>query len=148
MYELDYDEMYFLDAESLCEGGITEAYEEIMPALMKLVKEPASIEEYKDCENTMYSVTSQSKIFEIYGPNLEDDEGQSWGRAAYALFSIVNMQLENQDIKLYAVNGGNDLGGFLLTSDQYEDSKKTNSEKSDWPYIFKLEHPSYGHIFS
>ncbi len=147
IYELNYDEMHLLDAEDLGEGGIAEAYEELMPEFIKLVKDPAPIEEDKDGENTVYSVTSQGRTFPIYSPDLEDDEGQNWGRAAHALFTIVNMQLEDQETKLYAVNGGNELGGFFLTLSQYEDAKTTNSEKSDWPYLVKLEHPSYGHLF-
>jgi len=154
MFELDYDQMIFLDAEWLAEGGVAEAYvEEILPRLSEYVSNPSEIQEVNTGETdgydekAIYSVTSDGDTYEIYGPELDDDEGQNWGRAAHALFTIVNKQLQDQNVKLYAVNGGNDLGGFFLTVDQYEGAMKAIQKKSDRPYIVTLEHPSYGQHF-
>ncbi len=154
MFELDYEQMIFLDAEWLAEGGVAEAYvEEILPRLIEYVDNPVEIHEVNTGETerydekAIYSVASEGDIYQIYGPELDDDEGQTWGRAAHALFAIVNRQLQDQDVKLYAVNGGNDLGGFFLTAEQYEGAKKVLQNKSNWPYVVNLEHPSYGQHF-
>ena len=143
-FELDYDKMIPLDAETLAEQGILEEYEQLKPELSKYVSQPAEVEEILDQDVPFYKVSSQGETFDIYGPGLEDDEGEAWGRAAYAFFRIVNRQLKDIDIKFYAINGGNELGGMFLTASQYEAAIRSLPTKTDRPYLPKLEHPWYG----
>ncbi|WP_455207431.1 hypothetical protein [Kaarinaea lacus] len=141
-YELNYDNLIHLDAENLAEQGIKEAYEELKPNLKKYIEKPAEIIEKLDNNIPSYSVVCNGKNYEIYGSALV--EGQSWGRAGYALFNIVNEQLKGQKVKFYAINGGNDLGGMILTEEEYNNAIKSLERKTDWPYIPTLEHPWYG----
>ena len=141
-FELDYEKLVFLDAEYLAEQGILAAYEELKPELTKYVDKPKVVIEELDADTPSYRVTSQGETFDIYSPGME--EGQSWGRATYAFFRIVNRQLLDLDIKFYAINGGNDLGGLFLTTSQYHSAIKAIPQKTDWPYIPKLDHPWYG----
>ena len=91
-FELDYDQMVFLDAEDLAEGGIGEAYESLLPKLRQYVAEPAGIEEDLDDDAPRYAVRFGAREFVIYGPDLDEQQGQSWGRATHAFFTIVNAQ--------------------------------------------------------
>jgi len=143
-FELDYDKMVILDAESLAEGGIAEAYESLLPQLRKYVPQPAMIEEDLDDKAARYTVKYGSKKFSIYGPNLADDEGRSWGRATHAFFAIVNDQLANCDHRFFAINGGNELGGMFLTPAEIEAARNSLPNISDWPYLPNDQHPWYG----
>lgn len=80
----------------------------------------------------------------VYAPELDDSEGRSWGRATWTLFAIVNSQLENSSVRLYAINGGNDLGGMFLTASQAGRAKASLKNKTDWPYLPTDRHPWYG----
>jgi len=136
--------MIILDAESLAEQGIMEAYEVIKPRLKKYVNELALLEEILDNSIPLYKVSSQGLLFDIYGPELEEGQGRSWGRATNALFSIVNNQIKDKDVKFYAINAGNELGGMFLNSEEARLAKESLPRKSDWPYIPTNEHPWYG----
>src|SRR5215475_3799958 len=114
-FKLDYDKMLLLDAEDLAEGGILRAYQSVQSALIGCGVEPGQVEEFFDDNKPSYSVKYGEQQFLIYSPGLPDDEGQSWGRAAHAFFKIVNDQLSKSELRLYAINGGNDLGGMFLT---------------------------------
>jgi hypothetical protein len=143
-FELNYDEIVWLDAEDLGEAGIGEAYQSLLPKLRQYVDEPAEIEEVSDVEAPAYSVRYRGKEYQIYSPDLEEGEGQSWGRATYAFFSIVNDQMGHSSHRFYAINGGNDLGGMFLTPAECEAAIQSLENKSDWPYIPTSEHPAYG----
>jgi hypothetical protein len=134
-FELDYDQMVLLDAEDLAEGGIGRAYESLLPALRQYVTQPAKIEEAIDNDAARYAVRFAEKEFAICGPELDETEGESWGRATHAFFSIVNEQLIGSAYRFYAINGGNDLGGMFLTPAQAEASRKSLPRISDWPYL-------------
>ena len=69
---------------------------------------------------------------------------QSLGRAAHALFKIINDQLTNSEYRLFAINGGNDLGGMFLTQSELEDARRSLPRPEDWPYLPTPEHPWYG----
>jgi hypothetical protein len=142
--ELDYDAMSFLDAEHLAEQGFKEAYEELSEKLRDYIDHPAALDEEFDSEDPSYSVICQGICYEIYSPELENSEGRSWGRATVAFFDLVNRQLVDNDVKFYAINGGNDLGGLFLTQAQYDAAIDSLPEKTDWPYLPVLEHPWYG----
>ncbi|MDX1996342.1 MAG: hypothetical protein SF066_01380 [Thermoanaerobaculia bacterium] len=142
--KLDYEQMVLLDAESLAEVGIGEAYEELLPKLSELVSQPATIEELENSDTPSYAVRSQGQEYLIYGPDLPDSEGQSWGRATHAFFSIVNTQLETSSDKFYAINAANDLGGMFLTEEECEAARRSLPRREDWPYIPTGEAPWFG----
>jgi hypothetical protein len=143
-FKLNYDEMIVLDAEALAEAGIKEAYESILPQLGRFVPRPAAVDELVDDEGLRYTVSSDGKEYVVYSPDLEDGEGQSWGRATFALFSIVNAQLAHSTHRFYAINGGNDLGGMFLTPVDVERAKESLTGKTDWPYLPTADPPWYG----
>jgi hypothetical protein len=141
-FELDYSEVIHLDAEDLAETGIAEAYEALLPKLRMYVPEPAKIQEDIDNDAPRYSVRCGAMTYTIYEPKF--DEGDSWGRATYAFFAIVNAQLSNSPYRFYALYGGNDLGGMFLTPAQAEAARHALPNKSDWPYIPNDESPWFG----
>ena len=143
-FTLNYDDAIHLDAEALAEGGIAEAYEALLPHLRKFVKNPAKIEEDRDDDAPSYSVRCGGSEFEIYAPDLDEGEGNSWGRATVAFFSIVNEQLKDSTHRFYAINGGNDLFRMFLTPADAAAAQKALKNKSDWPYLPKGEEPWYG----
>lgn len=141
-YEIDYDKIIPLDAESLAEMGIKDAYEKIRPELKKFINQIVEIQELKNTDNTKYSIKYKDKEYQIYDESKKLEN--SWMLATFALFDIVNDQLENSETKLYALNGGNDLFGVFLTKEQAEGAKKALKNKNDWPYIPTKNKPKYG----
>ena len=143
-FTLDYDQLVHLDAEDLAEAGIREAYEALLPAIRKLVPDPAKIVEILDNDAGAYGVRCGAKHFAIYGPELEEGESNSWGRATVAFFSIINDQLASSEYRFFAINGGNDLGGMFLTPAQAQAAQQTLPRKTDWPYLPREERSWYG----
>lgn len=143
-FKLDYDQLVILDAEDLAETGIGNAYQALLPTLRQYVSQPADIEEIIDEDAPSYAVRHGGQTYSIYSPELDEGEGQSWGRAAHAFFSIVNTQLMQSEYRFYAINGGNDLGGMFLKPAECEAAKRSLTGKNDWPYFPTLEHPWYG----
>jgi len=143
-FALDYDKLIFLDAEALAEGGIRKAYTSILPRLKQYVTEPAEVREVADPSAPRYLVNCQGVDYPIDSPELPNDQGQSWGRAAHALFKIINDQLTRSEYRLFAINGGNDLGGMFLTQSEFEDARRSLPRPEDWPYVPTPEHPWYG----
>ncbi len=131
-FKLDYSKMVILDAEELAEGGIQAAYKDLLPELLKYVKEADEITEVLDDDAPSYSVHHRDHKYIIYKPENKD---KSWENATYALFSIMNTQLVGGPYRFDAINGGNDVGGMFLTSEQYESAKRSIERKSDWPYL-------------
>ena len=80
-FTLDYDDAIPLDAEALAEGGIAEGYESLLPQLRRFVTDPATIDEQRDDDAPSYSVRCGGSSFDIYAPDLDEGEGNSWGRA-------------------------------------------------------------------
>jgi hypothetical protein len=148
MFTLDYDKMLLLDAEDLAEGGILRVYQSIREILSQYIAEPAQIQEVVDDDKPSYIVRCDEQEYVIYSTALPDDEGQSWGRAAHAFFKIVNDQLAQSERRLYAITGGNDLGGMFLTQVECEAARKSLPRKEDWAYLPTLEHPWYGQCHS
>lgn len=128
---LNYDEWIHLDAEDLAEVGVKKAYEQLLPKLRKHVASPAEVIERIDNDVPSYIVSCLGTDYPIYDKN---DQDESWRRATFALFDIVNRQLVKTPYRFFAINGGNDLGGMFLTLDQAEAAKKSLA-KRDWPYL-------------
>src|SRR5688572_31922955 len=124
--------MIMLDAEDLAEGGIKAAYDALLPKLRQYVPEPWEVVERVDEDAPRYAVTAGRKEYVVYEPGTEEE---SWGSAAAIFFAIVNGQLENSDHRLYAINGGNDLGGLFLTPKDVEEAKLSLTNPTDWPYL-------------
>jgi hypothetical protein len=131
--ELDYDQMFNLDAEDLAEAGIKEAYDSLLPRLRELVGAPLEMEERLDSDAPSYAVVVGGKEHIVYGRGVNEEE--SWGRATVILFDIVNAQLAHSPYRLYAINGGNDLGGMFLTEREAEEARRSLPNRTDWPYL-------------
>jgi len=138
--ELNYDDMIILDSEDLAEGGIKQAYEELMPTLKKYLASPAVVEEEINNDLPSYSVMCMGNRYPIYGP---DNQVESWGLATHAFFDIINRQLASSEFRFYAFNGGNDLGGMFLKVKDAEAFKKS-LPKEERPYLPTLEGPWHG----
>ena len=135
--ELNYDNWISLDAETLAEAGIKSAYDELLPALRKYIPAPAPIEERINNDKPSYSVVCLGKEYVIY--DNDDRADIAWGNATFAFFDIVNRQLEKTDMRFFAINGGNDLGGMFLTVAEAEEAKMSLPRKQDWPYLPTME---------
>jgi hypothetical protein len=141
-YKLDYEKMFILDAEELAEAGIKGAYDSLLDALGQYTSSPAEVQEILDNDAPSYVVRCRETEYVIYSPATSHDE--SWGRATYALFKIVNDQLVKSTYRLYAINGGNDLGGIFLTESECDAARRSLPRREDWPYLPTQEHPWYG----
>ncbi len=140
-FQLDYDQLILLDAEDLAEGGIRTAYLELVPALEGYVTSPAVVDETNDTSIGRYVVRCGDFEFVIYEPGMEEN---SWGRATFAFFKIVNDQMMGSEYRFYAINGGNDLGGMFLKPADVEAARLALPRKNDWPYIPTPDPPEYG----
>jgi hypothetical protein len=143
-FKLDHDRLIHLDAEALAETGICEAYEQQLPELRKYVPQPAQVGEVSDNHTPRYSVRYKDNEYAIYGPELLEAEDNSWGRATFAFFLIINDQLAGSEHRFYAINCGNDLEGTFLTPAQARAAQDSLPNKSDWPYLPTNEPPWYG----
>jgi hypothetical protein len=92
-FTLNYDNMLFLDAEDLAEAGIKKTYDSLARDLGQYILPPEEVREVVDNVGPSYVVRCGDQEHLIYSPEVPNDEGQSWGRAAYAFFKIVNDQL-------------------------------------------------------
>ena len=142
--QLDYDKAIILDAEDLAEQGIADAYRRILPELEAYVPAPAQIEEVLDDELPSYLIRCNGKEYLVYSANEPGTEQESWGRATYFLFHIINEQLSATPVRFYAINGGNDLCGMFLTPDEARDAQTHLPRRSDWPYTPENVSPNYG----
>lgn len=139
---LDYEQMHLLDAEDLAEGGIAAAYQGLGAAIRIYVSNPVSIYEHDAESGLSYSVSAGESQYDIYTPCTP--ASVSWGRATFALFDIVNRQLQRAPVWFYAINAGNDLGGMFLTPEQVHLAMATITIPTDWPYIPNNEEPWFG----
>ncbi len=64
-----------------------------------------------------------------------DANENNWGNATFALFDIVNRQLEDTPYRFYAIYGGNDLSGMFLTEEACDEAILSLPRKMDWPYL-------------
>ena len=141
-FKLDYSKLIFLDAEELAEAGIARAYDSMLPELRKYVSKPAEIEQVIDDSAPSYLVRCRGVEYPIYSPPV--DAVDSWARATYVFFKIINDQLAPSDHRFYAINGANDLGGMFLTDSEWKAAQHSLPRKSDWPYLPTLDAPWFG----
>ena len=142
--QLDYEKMILLDAEDLAEQGIDQAYQRVLPELAKYVTHPVELTEIMDTDLPSYKIRCNGQEYLIYSAEEPDTERESWGRAAYAFFHVVNKQLVGTGVQLYAINNGNDLGGLFLTPEEAKSAQEVILRKTDWPYIPEPDEPWYG----
>jgi hypothetical protein len=69
---------------------------------------------------------------------------ESWGNATFAIFDIVNRQLEGLPYRFYAFDNGNGLYGMFMTKEIYAEFVGSMKRKIEWPYIPEPEPPWYG----
>lgn len=143
---LDYRRVLPLDAEDLAETGVLAAYDAVCRELTRYVPRPAEVEEVFDPDAPSYLVRCRGEEFLIYAPDIPPEEG--WGRAAHALFSIVNAQLADTAYRFYALYGGNDLGGTFLTRSECLEARRALPRREDWPYLPTLEAPRFGQPYT
>jgi len=140
----NFKNIVMLDAESLAEQGIGEAYKKLLPMLREYVAKPAELEEIVDEALPSYAIRCNGQEHVVYSANEPNSERDSWGRAAYFFFSVVNSQLAATGVRFYALYGGNDLGGIFLQPQQVKEAQVALPRKSDWPYIPELSGPWWG----
>jgi hypothetical protein len=138
---LDYDSAIILDEEELAEGDIRRAYEEeVLPRLTAYLAEPWQLSEVMDSATPSYAVAAGGRSYAVHGPGIEEN---SWGRATFALFDIVNRQLAAAPVWLYALNGGNELMGIVLTETEAARAQAALPPR-DRPWLPSADPPSYG----
>ncbi|WP_041689498.1 hypothetical protein [Enterobacter sp. 638] len=141
---LDYEKLILLDAERLAEQGIADAYQLLLPALREQVARPAEVREILDADLPAYTIQCNGEEYIVYSAADPGTEVQSWGRATFFLFLIVNKQLKGTGIQFYAVDGGNNLAGIFLSQEQALLAQAAINSRTDWPYIPELNEPRYG----
>ncbi|AOJ94867.1 hypothetical protein BMD20_23010 [Burkholderia multivorans] len=141
---LDYEKLILLDAEDLAEQGIAEAYQQLLPELTKYVVHPADLTEILDGDVPSYKIRCDGQEYLVYSAEEPGTESESWGRATYFFFLIVNKQLLGTGVQLYAINGGNDLGALFLAPEEAKAAQSALPRKTDWPYIPTLNDSWYG----
>jgi len=138
---LNYDSAIILDAEELAEGDIRRAYEdEVLPLLAAYLAEPWELSEVMESTTPSYTVAAGGRTYAVHGPGIEEN---SWVRASVALFDIVNRQLAAAPVRLYALNGGNELMGIVLTETEAARAQAALPPR-DRPWLPDGEPPSYG----
>jgi hypothetical protein len=137
-----------LDGEALAEAGIQDAYREIAPFLAELGVQARPLAENIDISGD-YSIDFDGHRYVISGPGAapagsRESQADAWGLATYALFDIVNRQLATSDVRLFALNGGNELAGIFMSTAQAEKARRALPRKTDWPYLPTPEPPWFG----
>lgn len=141
---LDVAKIIPLDSEDLAEQGIADAYERLLPLLREFVRSPVAVVDLVNDSNGAYSVQVGDDIRMVYSSTMPGSEAESWGRATYVFFQLVNEQLQSSPVRFYALYGGNDLGGIFLTPAEAESACVRIPRKRDWPYLPTSEAPLYG----
>ena len=143
---VDDEMMVVLDAEDLAEQGIAAAYQRLLPRLKEFVASPLEVTEREDPDTCSYYVTFGGREHVVYAHDLPGSEENSWGRATCIFFDLVNSQLAGSSVRFYALEGGNDLGGMFLTSEEVKLAHALIG-KNHWPYIPDMNAPEFGRFF-
>ena len=70
-----------------------------------------------------YSVACSGSVYEIYSPTSPDSQDAAWGRATYALFDIINSQLNRVRCQVLRNQRRKRLRGMFLTEQQVAAAK-------------------------
>lgn len=143
---LDYDRVVHLDAEALTEFGMKDAYEELIPLFADRGVKLAPLKETISDDQKTYSIAVNDKQYSIYSPENFDllSIDALWGRSAAGFFKAINDQLGSKPIRFYALYGGNDLMGIILTPAEAEAARAALDKPDEWPYLPDEVGPWYG----
>lgn len=145
---IDYEKVIHLDAESLAEEGIAEAYAKLIAQYGDLGVEWLPLEEdfvgevQGYGEGEAYRVTIGGRSEFVLG---NPPSGNPWAMASATFFDIMNRQLVERPFKFYALAGGNDLAAILLTDEEFEAARKYHAGTRDVPYLPNKTPPNYGY---
>ncbi|QDU86274.1 hypothetical protein Pla163_34250 [Planctomycetes bacterium Pla163] len=134
-----------LDAERLADRGIRRAYRMLGPALRRVGVDPWPLSEGGEAIVGTYSVRCGDRTYEIAGLHHAsdglDDDAAVRARATWALFDLVNRQLDGTGYRFFAVGAGPDLWGWLMSGEQARAAFDAAPEGSrERPYL-PNEHP-------
>lgn len=89
---LNYDKMVLLDAETLAEAGIKDAYQSIAKVLAQYVREPAQLQEVVDNDAPSYAVRIGDTEYVIYAPLylMKKDRVGEERRTLFSRSSMIN----------------------------------------------------------
>lgn len=145
---IDYDLAFPLDGEDLAEEGVQDAYREIVPLLAGYGVQARLVTENFESSSGDYSIDFDGLRYVIVGPGGAEGSWESqadaWGLATCALFDIVNRQLAGNDVRFFALSGGNELHGIFMSAAQAERARRALPRKRDWPYLPTPEPPWFG----
>ncbi|MEA3264809.1 MAG: hypothetical protein U9R07_15145 [Pseudomonadota bacterium] len=144
---IDYDASIHLDAESLAEMGMKDAYEELQRQSGDIGVEWAPMREKWDGQNAGYDggpnyrVEVNGKVYPVFGSPPAKD---AWAGAAATFFQVVNSQLSGRNFKFYAINSGNDLLAVRLTNEEFQRAQIFHKGSPYAPYLPNYDAPNYG----
>ena len=135
------ERLMHLDAEELAEGGIFDA---LMRNGPKFVSRGASVVQFRQsCNDAGYEIEINHRNFKIYdGSEMQD----CWGLASASFFEIANFLLEGNRCgdRAYALYGGNDLHGVLMSSQMFETIVQNTTDARELPYEPSRVPPLFG----
>ncbi|MFM7348495.1 MAG: hypothetical protein ACKO01_03290 [Erythrobacter sp.] len=144
---IDYAKAIMLDAESLAEGGIGQAYALLIEQSTDLkvdwlpLDENFEGQEQGSDEGLSYRVTLGGKTDFVFGSPPGQDH---WAMATATFFDIVNRQLVDRPFKFYALMEGNDLQAIALTEKEFAAAKRYHAGTRYGPYLPTKTPPHYG----
>ncbi len=146
MYDERLGRFFLADAEDLAEYGIKSFLDEVESYLRKHGVTKLDVTEDGYDDGNYYNVTVNGELFKIWDAANGEE---SWGKASFATFNIINTLLKQagSSERVYAYNGGNDLGFIFLTDFQHRllmqfPEAKTNPH--EMPYVMVDNGSGYG----
>jgi hypothetical protein len=134
-----------LDAARLAARGIRPAYRTLGPLLRRVGVEPWPLLEGGERIVGTYSVRCGDRTYEIAGlhhaSDDADDDAAAEARATWALFDLVNRQLDGTGHRFFAVGTGPDLCGWLLSAEQVRAASAAAPDGSRQRPYLPTEHP-------
>jgi hypothetical protein len=134
-------EPFLLDADRLAEGGFIEAYEGLKAELLEHDVLPAKLEERQHADSGARSVRWGWRSYLLQDPSSELDPPV---RASLSFFQLVNDQLADREVCLYALYGGPHLHGVFLRPDEAEWIRRSQYDPLEHPYLMTDEAPWFG----
>ncbi len=144
---INYELAIHLDAESLAEMGMKEAYVELQRQSVDIEVQWAPMREMFDGKNegfdggANYRVEVNRKVYPVFGSTPANDP---WAVATATFFDVVNSQLSDFPFKFYAINAGNDLYAIRLTAEEFKRAQLYHMGSPYGPYLPNYTPPNYG----